>query len=233
MKKVEELDLNDFKSQTDEKTAGFMDEQAEKMLALVKQYETEENFWFVKYYIAQAFSIFITGAMAVQVGEDIWFNPDEGFTEDMKRKTVGFIKDMYNKDLTSLFEGREDLMFHLFAYGTHQANLERLEDLEKERQKEIERADWGYLISCMYDKGVSGTYGGMYFATSRKSAEEWFEKKDKEGGTSLVMFRISPYLKGLIDGIERAEDALCAIASNEGHFEILRVNEKAENMARS
>ena len=232
MKKVEELDLNDFKSLTDERTAGFMDEQVEKMLALVKQYETDEDFWFVKYYTAQAFSIFVSGAMAAQVDENIWFNPDEGFLEDMKRKTIGFIKDIYSKDLMSLFEGKEELMFRLFAYGTHQENLDKLEYQEKERQKGIERADWSYLISCMYDKGTNGTYGGMYFAASKESAEEWFDKKDKEDGVTLVMFRVSPYLKGLIDRTERAEDAFRTIASNEGHFEILRVNEKAEKMAK-
>ena len=132
MKKNEDITLDDMKSEADIECSGFIDEQVNNMLTIVKQYESENDYWFTKYYQIPSFCFFTLGAMAACEDDNIWIKPWEEIPEHVKTGTIKLLESTINKDVWNLFKDKKDLAFRLFGYGTHQANLDRDYDLDEE-----------------------------------------------------------------------------------------------------
>ena len=131
-KPINEVDIDDMKSGTDEHTARVIEEKSNKLLEIVKEYETEENYWFVKYYLSQCFAIFTMGGMSACMNENAWIKPDEEIDEAMKKNILNLIANFINKELLAIFDGHEDLLVRIFGYGTHCAQMDFQEAREED-----------------------------------------------------------------------------------------------------
>ena len=225
MKKKEDFTLDDLKAVADKETAGFMEEQAKNMLAWVKEYESEEDYWFVKYYLAPCFSVFILGAMAVNINEEIWFKPQEEVSEELKSQTIDIIKTSLPEEIQNIFEGRDDLLFRLFAYGTHQVQSE-MEEFYKEQEKgNTKCSGWSYMMIALIKKKDGSYLGKVYFSKIEKEVNEWFDNKDKQGDWLLMMMRVSPKLEAILENTEKTEKLLYTAVEHKEHCRLLRNNE--------
>lgn len=132
IKPIKEIDIDDMKALTDDDTANLIEEKSGKLLALVKEYETEENYWFVKYYLSQSFGVFTMGGMLVCINENVWIKPGDEIDETLKRLILDKVKRIVHKDIQEIFEGHEDLMVRIFGYGTHCAQLDLQQDCNED-----------------------------------------------------------------------------------------------------
>lgn len=226
MKKIEDFTLDELKEVAGEEHASFMDEKAKDMLDLVKKYESEQDYWFVKYYLAPSFAIFTMGAMAANMNENAWIKPDQEISDKMKKSVKGMIGSMLNKELLAIFKDKEELTVRLFAYGTHLVQSEMEEARKEEERLKAERADWTYVVIAL-KKNVDGGYtGGVAIAESEDAANEWFDKKDKEPGFLLMLMHVSPYLKESLENINNPEELIIEAAKNKENCSMLRFNDE-------
>lgn len=226
MRKIEDFTLDELKEVAGEEHASFMDEKAKDMLDMVKKYESEQDYWFVKYYLAPSFAIFTMGAMAANMSENAWIKPDQEISDKMKKSVKGMIGSMLNKELLAIFKGKEDLTVRLFAYGTHLVQSEMEEARKEEEKLKAERADWTYVVIAL-KKNVDGGYtGGVAIAESEDAANEWFDKKDKEPGFLLMLMHVSPCLKESLENINNPEELIIEAAKNKENCSMLRFNDE-------
>ena len=132
IKPIKEIDIDDMKALTDDDTANLIEEKSGKLLALVKEYETEEKYWFVKYYLSQSFGVFTMGGMLVCINENVWIKPGDEIDETLKRLILDKVKRIVHKDIQEIFEGHEDLMVRIFGYGTPCAQLDLQQDCNED-----------------------------------------------------------------------------------------------------
>lgn len=225
MRKIEDFTLDELKEVAGKDQADFMDEKAKDMLDLVKKYESEQDYWFVKYYLAPSFAIFTMGAMAANINENAWIKPDQEISDKMKKSVKGMIGSMLNKELLAIFKGKEELIVRLFAYGTHLVQSEMEEARKEEERLKAERADWTYVVIAL-KKNVDGGYtGGVAIAENEDAANEWFDKKDKEPGFLLILMHVSPHLKASLESINNPEELIIEASKHKEHCSMLRFND--------
>lgn len=225
MRKIEDFTLDELKEVAGKDQADFMDEKAKGMLDLVKKYESEQDYWFVKYYLAPSFAIFTLGAMAANINENAWIKPDQEISDKMKKSVKGMIGSMLNKELLAIFKGKEELTIRLFAYGTHLVQSEMEEAHKEEERLKAERADWTYVVIVLKKNADGGYTGGVAIAEDENAANEWFDKKDKEPGFLLMLMHVSPHLKASLESINNPEELIVEAAKNKEHCSMLRFND--------
>lgn len=226
MRKIEELTLEELKAAAGEEHADFMDEKAKGMLELVKKHETEQDYWFVKYYLAQSFAVFTMGAMAANINESAWIKPDQEISDSMKKSIKGMLGSTLSKDLWAIFKNKEELAIRLFGYGTHivQIEMEKIR-LEEERKKK-ERSDWTYVVYHLKNDGSGNYYGGASFTKSEKDANRLYDKMDRKKGMFLMMMHMSPSLLPKVENISNPEEFLLVAAKHKEHCVMIRFNEE-------
>ena len=224
MRKIEDFTLDELKEVAGKDQADFMDEKAKDMLELVKKYESEQDYWFVKYYLAPSFAIFTLGAMAANMNENAWIKPDQEISDKMKKSVKGMIGSMLNKELLAIFKDKEELTIRLFAYGTHLVQSEMEEARKEEERLKAERVDWTYVVYYL-KKDRSGAYsGGATFVKSETEADKLYNQKDKEKGILLMMLHVSPSLLPQVESINNPEEFLLIAAKQKEHCSMLRFN---------
>ena len=225
MSKFEDLTLDELKAAAGEH-ADFLDEKAQAMLSMVKQYETEQDYRFVKYYQAPAFAIFTMGAMAANMNANAWIKPDQEISDSLKESVKGMLGTMMNKELYAIFKEREDLAVRLFGYGTHQVQTEMEEHrLQEEREKE-KKADWTYAVVYLKRQRDGNYSGGASFTRYEKEAERLYEQKDKERGTILILMHVSPALSPLIEKLDDPGEFLVVASKHPEDCALLRFNKE-------
>ena len=222
MKDFENVTLDDMKSGVNEQIGGFMDEQTNNMLSLVKEHESEQDYWFVKYYLMPSFCIFTMGGMAAQINENAWIKPWEGVSEDLKEQTIDMLKDMTNKDMWELFKGREELAFRLFAYGTHQAQLGK----QEEERKKSARKDWSYAVITFAGKDDKIHSCEMRVVETEERAKQIYDKADMENDDMAIMLHVHPHVKELLGEVKNAIDVLSILNGNSDKCIPIHVNDK-------
>lgn len=226
MRKIEELTLEELKAAAGEEHADFLEEKAKSMLELVRGYESEQDYWFVKYYLAQSFSIFTMGAMAANINEHAWIRPDQEISDNLKKSVKGMLGEMLHKDLWTIFKDKEDLAIRLFGYGTHLVQTEMEETRKREEKEKEKRTDWTFVVYYLR-KDRDGAYsGGASFMESEKEAYNLYDKKDKERGMLLMLMHVSPFLLPKVEKISNPEEFLLVASKHTEHCVMLRFNEE-------
>ena len=224
MRKAEDITIDDLKTAAGTEHADFMDEQVNNMLALVKEHESEQDYWFVKYYLAQSFAIFTMGAMAANINEKAWIKPWEKTSMKLKESTIEMLKAMVSKEIWELFKDKEDLAFHLFGYGTHQVQTDQTAARMEEEKEKAKRIDWTYAVFYLH-KDRSGAYsGGVSFLKSEIEADKLYSEKEKEKGTLLMMMHISSALLSIVQKIEDPEEFILITSKHKDDCVLLRFN---------
>ena len=222
MRDFENVTLDDMKSGVNEQIGGFMDEKTSNMLSLVKEHESEQDYWFVKYYLMPSFCIFTMGGMAAQINENAWIKPWEGVSEDLKEQTIDMLKDMTNEDMWKLFKGREELAFRLFAYGTHQAQLDR----QEEEQKKAARKDWSYVVITFIEKGDEIYSCEIRIVETEERAKQIYDEADIENDYMTIMLHVSPHAKELFSEVKSVTDIPSVLHGNSDKCIPIHVNDK-------
>ena len=125
MKRHEYADIDEIKEDQNEATLQFIDMELAKMHNLVQQFETQEDYWFVKYYEPACFSIFTPGIVTAKELDDLcWMAPDQIIDKEKIETALEFLKCFLKEEIWALFQGREELVFRLFKYGTYQRHLD-------------------------------------------------------------------------------------------------------------
>ena len=226
MNKSEDVTLDDLKAAAGAEHADFMDKQVNNMLALVKEHESEQDYWFVKYYLTQSFAIFTMGAMAANINENAWIKPWEKTSMKLKQGTIGMLKTMVGKDVWELFKDKEDLAFNLFGYGTHQVQTDNMAARMEEEKEKAMRSDWTYVVYYLH-KDINGAYsGGASFSKSEREAEKLYSEKEKEKGTLLMMLHISPALLPIVQKIDDPEEFILIASKHKESCVMLRFNDE-------
>ena len=226
MRKAEDITIDDLKTAAGTEHADFMDEQVNNMLALVKEHESEQDYWFVKYYLAQSFAIFTMGAMAANINEKAWIKPWEKTSMKLKESTIEMLKAMVSKEIWELFKDKEDLAFHLFGYGTHQVQTDQTAARMEEEKEKAKRINWTYVVYYLH-KDKNGTYsGGASFLKSEIEADKMYSEKEKEKGTLLMMMHISPTLLPIVQKIENPEEFILIASKHKDDCVLLRFNDE-------
>lgn len=222
MRDFENITLDDMKSGVNEQIGGFMDEQTNNMLSLVKEHESEQDYWFVKYYLVPSFSIFTLGGMATLINENAWIKPWEGVSEDLKEQTIDMLKDMANEDMWKLFKGREELAFRLFAYGTHQAQS----DKQEEERRKAERKDWSYAVITFTGKDDEIHSCEIRIVETEERAKQLYDEADIENDNMAVMLHVSPHAKELLSEVKNVIDIPSILNGNSDKCIPIHVNDK-------
>lgn len=129
MKRKEDIKIDDLKDKVNEEVGQFIDDKVAEMLSYIKQYRSEEDYWFVKYYEDPSFVIFAMGLMACEVaGMRSLYEPGQDLSEEFKKEIQHGLEMFTNKDVLKIFEGREELAVYLFLFGAYQ----RYRDFEAE-----------------------------------------------------------------------------------------------------
>ena len=226
MRKAEDITIDDLKTAAGTEHADFMDEQVNNMLALVKEHESEQDYWFVKYYLAQSFAIFTMGAMAANINEKAWIKPWEKTSMKLKESTIEMLKAMVSKEIWELFKDKEDLAFHLFGYGTHQVQTDQTAARMEEEKEKAKRIDWTYAVFYLH-KDKNGTYsGGASFLKSEIEAAKLYSEKEKGKGTLLMMMHISQTLLPIVQKIEDPEEFILITSKHKDDCVLLRFNDE-------
>ena len=226
MKSFKDIDLDDLKVGINEQYANFMDQQYANMLSFVKQYESENDFWFVNYYAAQSFTIFVLGGMAANLNEKLWINPEEAKKYPLKDEIMNIIKMQANKDIWEIFNGREYLTYKLFAYGTHQVQSEAKEEQERAAKK----TSWSYSVMVFTKEKEPLELKCIDIIESKELADRRYEMLSKGKELIVIEFQISPYMKGLLEARPKADSIYETIIKNIEHIEIVRYTDNAKSL---
>ena len=226
MKKAEDVTLEDLKTAAGTEHADFMDKQVNNMLALVKEHESEQDYWFVKYYVAQSFAIFTMGAMAANINENAWIKPWEKTSIELKERTIEMLKTMVGKDVWDLFKDKENLAFHLFGYGTHQVQTDNMAARMEEEKEKAKRSDWTYVVYYLHKDKNEAYSGGASFLKYEIEADKLYSEKEKEKGTLLMMMHISPTLLPIVQKTDNPEEFILIASKHKEDCVMLRFNDE-------
>lgn len=227
MGKFEDNTLDDIKKHANEDTAEFIDQMSNEMLELVKQYESEQDYWFVYYYLAQSFSMFTLGATAANINEDFWIEPGKEYSKTFKARVIKMLKEMSCDEVWDIFKDREDLACRLFGYGTHLVHAEIEEYKKEEEKKSAERKDWTYTVLTFTKEEGRYYSSNLYFSETLEDADRWFEYKDRNSESIILLLYISPNMKLLLDRVEKNKNLTDILIDNRDQCSIIRQNERS------
>lgn len=227
MGEFEDNTLDDIKKHADEDTAEFIDQKSNEMLELVKQYESEQDYWFVYYYLAQSFSMFTLGATAANINEDLWIEPGKEYSKSYKARIIKILKSMSRDEIWDIFKGREELACRLFGYGTHLVHTEMEKYKKEEEKKSAKRKDWTYTVLTFTKKEGQYYSADLYFSETLEDADRWFEYKNRDSESIILLLHVSPKMKFLLDRAEKTKNLTELLIDNRKQCSIIRQNERS------
>lgn len=118
-KNVKEIDMDDIREGVGEQLTGFLNERCEILMNHIQNTETNEDYWFAKYYEAACFSLFTIGIMINIQGVHLWLKPDTELTEEQEEGLQNCLKETLNEEVWGIFAGHEKLAIRIFSFGTH------------------------------------------------------------------------------------------------------------------
>ena len=118
-KNPKDIDMDDLREGVGEELTGFLNERCKILMNHIQETETKEDYWFAKYYEAPCFSLFSMGVMINIQGLHLWLKPGTELTAEQEEGLQNCLKDTVNKEIWSIFAGREKLAIRIFSFGTH------------------------------------------------------------------------------------------------------------------